>query len=538
MADIGKSEHTQRASVRTLGGMVTAAHPLAANAGAEMLRSGGNAFDAIAATAAALNVVEPYMSGLAGLGMANCWVASEGRARILDFHTPCPRGFPIDSADKARMLNGPLASGTPGNLAGWATLQKSHGRKSLAEALAPAIALARHGYPITGFYLDMLQAVRERPMSEEWARLYSFGGAAKRGMILKQPELADTLEAIAADGIAHLYGGPLGRKLAEHLIANGGCITLADLEAVEPIWEDPIHAEYRGLTLNVPPPPAESFQFPLTLRLLEETDFAALPHLGSDHLDRVFRAVRIAAELRIRNNKRAPADILELLSEDSVAPLRALVAGKDSVWGRTEQHATGPLADGPKLNEHTTSFSAMDADGNAVCITQSLGSPWGSGVVIPGTGLCLNNFLNWTDLDPTSPNRLVPGARYAMCLAPTIGTRGGELALSLGTPGSYGILQTQSQALVHWLDYGLELQAAIDAPRGRLFDGRKVNLESRVEAPVMEELRSRGHDVTPLGAYSWSCGGLHAIARDAGTGALEGAADSRRDGAAMPVPLR
>ena len=536
MAAIGRSEHTQRASVRVLGGMVTAAHPLAANAGAEMLRSGGNAFDAIVATAAALNVVEPYMSGFAGLGMVNCWVASEGRARSLDFHTPCPANFPIDSADKARMVNGPLASGTPGNLAGWATLQKAHGRKSLAEALAPAIALARNGYPITGFYLDMLNAVSARPMSDEWARVYSFGGAAKRGMILRQPELAGTLEAIAADGIAYLYGGALGKRLADHMAGNGGCITLADLEAVQPIWEETIQAGYRGLTLNVPPPPAESFQFPLTLRLLEETDFSALPHLSADHLDRVFRAVRIAAELRIRNNKRTPADILELLSEDSVAPLRALVAGKDPVWGRTEQFATGPLAEGPKLNEHTTSFSAMDKEGNAVCLTQSLGSPWGSGVVIPGTGVCLNNFLNWTDLDPASPNRLAPGARYAMCLAPTIGTRDGKLALSLGTPGSYGILQTQSQALVHWLDYGLELQAAIDAPRGRLFDGRTVNLESRVEASVMEELRSRGHDVTPLGAFSWSCGGMHAIARDA-AGALEGAADSRRDGAAMPVPL-
>lgn len=538
MAGTGRSEHTQRPSVRTLGGMVTAAHPLAADAGAEMLRKGGNAFDAIVATAAALNVVEPYMSGFAGLGMANCWVASEVRARSLDFHTPCPANFPIDSADKARMVNGPLASGTPGNLAGWATLQKTHGRLSLAEALAPAIALARNGYPITGFYLDMLNAVSARPMSAEWARVYAFGGDAKRGMILKQPELADTLEAIAANGISHLYGGPLGKKLADYMAGNDGCITLADLEAVQPIWEETIQAEYRGLTLNVPPPPAESFQFPLTLRLLAGTDFSRLPHLGADHLDRVFRAVRVAAELRIRNNKRTPAQILDLLSEKSVAPLRALVEGKDAVWGRTEQFATGPLAEGPKLNEHTTSFSAMDAEGNAVCLTQSLGSPWGSGVVIPGTGVCLNNFLNWTDLDPASPNRLKPGARYAMCLAPTIGTRNGKLALTLGTPGSYGILQTQSQAMVHWLDYGLELQAAIDAPRGRLFDGRTVNLESRVTPEVMEELRARGHQVTPLGAYSWSCGGMHAIARDAATGALEGAADSRRDGAAMPVPKR
>lgn len=526
--------HQSRPSVRSVKGMVAAAHPLAAAAGAAMLDSGGNAFDAVVAIAATLNVVEPYMSGMLGLGVATTWAAKEGRVRILDFHPPVPRRFPSGGIDKSATVDGPLAGGTPGNLAGWTTLLQTHGTKTLAEAFAPAIAVARDGFPISPFYLDMLSAVASRPMPDEWHRVYdNFGAPARPGMVLKQPELAETLAALAADGPGLLYGGTLGRRVVDHLGAYGGCIGMDDLEAVEPVWEAPLQAEYRGLSVHVPPPPAESFQFLLTLRLLAETDFSSLPHLGADHLDRVFRAIRLAAELRIRNNRAAPSEIEALLSEASIAPLRARLTDGSPVWGRTEQFADGALVTGPSLKEHTTSFSAMDTAGNAVCITQSLGSPWGSGTVIPGTGLCLNNFMNWGDLNPDSPNYLKAGERFAMCLAPSVSLAGGKPVLCLGTPGSYGIPQTQSQAMVHYLDYGLDLQAAIDGPRGRLWDGAKVALESRVKPEVAQALRERGHDVQMMGDFSWSAGGMQAVSRDPETGAFAGAADSRRDGAAV-----
>ncbi|GHD45478.1 gamma-glutamyltranspeptidase [Thalassobaculum fulvum] len=525
--------HQSRPSVRSVKGMVAAAHPLAAAAGAAMLDSGGNAFDAIVATAAALNVTEPFMSGMLGLGLATFYPASEGRVRALDFHPPVPRRFPTDSIAKEATVDGPLAGGTPGNLAGWATLNKTYGRKSLAECFAPAITLARDGFPISPFYLDIIAVCANRKMSDGWAPIFAFDGAPKVGMILRQPELADTLATIAADGPGALYGGALGKRVVDELAKMGGCIGMDDLEAVEPVWEDPIVAEFRGLSVHVPPPPAESFQFLTTLRLLAETDFSGLPHLGEEHLDRVFRAIRIAAELRIRRNKAPVADIEALLSEATLAPLRARLTDGSPVWGRTEQHGDGPLATGPSLKEHTTSFSAMDTDGNAVCITQSLGSPFGSGTVIPGTGLCLNNFMNWGDLSPESPNFLKPGERFAMCLAPSVSTVDGKPVLCLGTPGSYGIPQTQSQAMVHLLGYGLDLQAAIDAPRGRLWDGTRVMLENRVPADVVEKLRARGHGVEVVGPVSWSAGGMHAVSRDPETGAFAGAADARRDGAAV-----
>ena len=226
---------------------------------------------------------------------------------------------------------------------------------------------------------------------------------------------------------------------------------------------------------------------------------------------------------------------MALLAEDAVEPLRARARAAAPVTGRTEQYGEGPLPEDAERREHTTSFSAVDRDGNVVCVTQSLGSMFGSGVVIPGTGVCMNNFMNWGDLHPDSPNRLVGGERFGMCLAPSVSLRDGEPVLALGTPGSYGISQTQAQAVVHHLDFGLDIQAAIDAPRARLWDGRRVDLESRIETDAVTELRRRGHDINMIEPFSMSCGGMQAIRRDPVSSALNGAADSRRDGAAIPA---
>ncbi|MGO1120129.1 gamma-glutamyltransferase family protein [Rhodovibrionaceae bacterium A322] len=535
-----------RPTVRSVNGMVTSAHPLASQAGAKMLAAGGNAFDAIAAVAAALNVVEPFMSGLSGLGMATLYSAKDGQVRTLDFHPPVPRNFDAGQLTQSEILDGANASGVPGNLAGWCYLVSELGSKPLSEIFAPAIGYARDGFPLSRFYRNMMKTGLARSMQPEWHDLYVTGsGEGEINRIFRQPELAETLSAIASEGPGYLYGGPLGQKMIAHLQKLGGCMTMADLEAVQPFWEPPTVASYRGLDIHVPPPPAESFQFLLTLRVLEGLDFSGLDHLSADHLDRVFRAVRLAAETRIANNRCTPERAEELLTENLVDPLRARLLDPAPILGRTEQYGSGPLSGsdlpvgevmpGAFGKEHTTSFSAVDKDGNMVCLTQSLGSMFGSGVVIPGTGVCMNNFMNWGDLNPASPNCLKGGQRFAMCLAPSLSLKDGKPHLALGTPGSYGILQTQSQAMVHLMDYGLDLQAAIDAPRARLWNGARVDLESRIEAPVVEELRRRGHDVQSVEPFYMYCGGMHAISRDVDSGALGGAADSRRDGAAIPV---
>lgn len=470
-----------RPSMRAVSGMVAAAHPLAANAGAEMLRRRGNAFDAVAATAAALNVVEPFMSGLAG----------------------------------------------------WYGLQSRYGKLSFADVLQPAIRLARDGYPISKFFVAETTDHKSRIKDSEWHRVFQPDRGWKPGDVLTLPDLAGTLETIAERGIDHFYGGELGEKLARHMEEVGGVISMDDLQAVEPTAEAPVKAVYRDRLIHVPPPPAESFQFLLALRILESFDIASLGLLSAPHLDLVFRAIRIAAGLRIKHNRCSPKDAEALLADVSAQAARAAdgvpVVGPTEKWSNDADFA----ADAPK--ENTTSMSIADAEGNMVCLTQSLGSAYGSGAMIPGTGVILNNFLNWTDLDPASPNALQPGQRMAMCLAPSISTRDGKGVLALGTPGNYGILQTQVQAMVGHVDFGLDIQAAIDMPRARLWDGRQIYLERRVPHPVCVELSARGHAVSLLPEYSWRAGGMQAVARDPDTGALAGAADSRRDGAAIPA---
>jgi gamma-glutamyltranspeptidase/glutathione hydrolase len=535
-------QHGKRPTIVSRHGMVAAAHPLAAAAGARILGNGGTAFDAAAATAAALNVVEPYMSGLAGRGVATCYIAKERRVRSLDFVAPIPRTFPVDKLERRdQLLRGALAVGAPGNLAGWCELVRAHGRKKLPELFAPAIAIARDGFQLIEFNLEEIQATapdlaKHAALHPEWSRVYTGGaGNVKQGFILKQPDLARTLDALATEGPGLLYGGALGRKIVDRLAELGGCLTMEDLMAVKPSWVDPVAATYRGKQVHVPPPPCEGFQYLLTLRILEGFDLAGMKRNSTQHVDTVLRAIRLAAGVRIATGVPSAQKLAELLSEDRVEQLRRRVRDGKPVTGPTEQWTAPVETEGALAESHTTSFSIADSDGNLVCLTQSLGSVFGSAVVVPGTGLCLNNFLYWADVNPTSPNRVTPGGALPMCMAPSIVTENGAPVLALGTPGSYGILQTQPQALVQYLDFGLPLQQAIEAPRARLTDGSDVLLEGRVDSHVQEELRALGHGITTGPDWTMKVGGMQGIAVDPRTRMFTGGCDPRRDSYVVPA---
>lgn len=530
--------HGRRPTISSRHGMVAAAHPLAAQAGARILANGGTAFDAAAATAAALNVVEPFMSSLAGMGSATMWVAAEKRVRALDFVPTIPMSFPAGRfSQRSDLERGALSVGKPGNLAGWCELAAKYGRVPLAAILAPAIALAEGGFPLAEF--GVAEINEQAPLLKAWPELYpSFaaayfsGGPVRLGTILRQPDLAKTLTAIAKEGPDHLYRGALGQKIVSHLQALGGTLTMADLAEVAPVWREPLAVSYRGVTIHVPPPPCEGFQFLLTLRLLDGSDLANLAKDGPDHLDLVYRAIRLAAGMRIAHNNPPPEKLAELLSDAAVGALRERLRDGKPVDGPTEQW-TPQTSEDPA---HTTSLSVADSEGNMVCITNSIGSPFGSGVVTPGTGLCLNNFLYWADVQPSSPNRSGPGSDLPMCMSPSISTRNGEPVLALGTPGSYGIMQTQAQAMVQYLDFGLPLQEAIEAPRSRLWDGRLIQSENRIAPETIAALKARGHEIEAFDVgWTMKCGGMQAVARDPATGAYTGAADPRRDGYVVAV---
>ncbi|MBL0899379.1 MAG: gamma-glutamyltransferase [Reyranella sp.] len=536
-------QHGKRPTIASRHGMVAAAHPLAAAAGARILDNGGNAFDAAAATAATLNVVEPYMSGLAGQGLATCYIAAEKRVRSLDFMARIPRKFPLDRLQRReQILRGPIPVGAPGNLAGWCEMASAYGTRKLSELFAPAIAIARDGFAMIEFNVEEIAGVtpelRGQPtLFPEWSQNYLkgiCGGRPALGAVLKQPALAATLEALAAEGPGLMYGGALGKKVVERLAELGGTLTIEDLHDARATWVDPIAVDYRGRKVHVPPPPCEGFQYLVTLRILEGFDFSKLPRNGTEHVDTVLRAIRVAAGVRIANGVPSPQKLAELLSDGHIEKLRARVRDGKPVVGPTEQW-TGPVEGGPTEEGHTTSFSIADRNGNLVCVTQSLGSVFGSGVVVPGTGICLSNFLYWADVNPKSPNRVKHGDMMPVCVAPSVVTQDDKPVLALGTPGSYGILQTQAQAMVQYVDYGLPLQQAIEAPRARLTDGRAVLLEGRIDRKVQEELRDRGHDLTHGPDWTMKVGGMQGVAVDPESGFFTGGCDPRRDGYCVPA---
>jgi gamma-glutamyltranspeptidase / glutathione hydrolase len=527
-------------TIMSVHGMVASAHPLASRAGAAILERGGNAFDAAVSVAAALNVVEPFMSGLAGMGFATMWVASESRVRVLDFVPPVPASFPASRfSRRSELARGAPSVGLPGNLAGWHQLSCTYGTLPFAVLLQSAIRLADSGYAIMEYgsweISHQAKDLSARPdIGSGWKTNYPFSAGASLGQIVRQPELAATLRIIASEGIECFYGGRLGEQVVDYLASLGGFLTRDDLAVVTVSWREPLRASYRGLDIHVPPPPCEGFQFLLTLRILEGFDLAGLEPDGAAHLDLVIRAIRLAAGVRIAHNQLSEAEVVRLLAEPFVEDLRAQLRAGEGEAGQTEQWTADPFEN--KDPAHTTSFSVADREGNLVCVTQSLGSAFGSGVVVPGTGICLNNFLYWADVQPGSPNRSKPGSVLPMCMSPSISTKAGKPALALGTPGGYGILQTQAQAMVQMLDFGLPLQAAISAPRMRVWDGREIEIENRIDAATIAAVRQRGHDIRafPTG-WTMLVGGMQAIRRDPDTGLLTGAADPRRDGAVAPL---
>lgn len=534
---------THRSTVTGTRGMVACAHPLAALSGVRILLDGGNAFDAAVAVAAALNVVEPYMSGIAGVGYAMLYDAKNDRVRVLDYCGRTPyeaRAELFDAvADKDA---GPRSCLTPGACAGWLTLLERHGTMSPARVFAPAIELAERGYALTVKNSAFMGNSGGRLNENAAQVILSRGRAPLPGEVLVQKDLARTFRRVAEGGAEVFYRGDLAREMAAWVQAQGGWLSERDLAAFEPDWVDPIATPYRGYAVMCPPPPSAGFQILETLNMLEGYDLAEMGHHSELGLHVFIEAVRLGNADRIEYAAAARPPIRGLLSKGYAAERRKQIGNRAGVH-RGEWYAETKLPDeiapgDPTawIDECTTHFDVVDAEGNAVAITQSLGSGFGSGMMMGDTGMFLNNFIRWGDLVPHSPNCIAPHKKLDMCLSPLLVFRDGALFSALGTPGSWGIQQTSVQFLTHVLDYGMNIQAAIEAPRFRIEGaGTQVSIERRVPRSVRRALMARGHDVKVLPEYSPVCGGAQGIVVDTETGALMGGADPRRDGYAIGI---
>ncbi|HEV8309627.1 MAG TPA: gamma-glutamyltransferase family protein [Methylomirabilota bacterium] len=522
-------------------GMVATANPLATQAGLRMLARGGNAVDAIVAAAAAIGVVEPYMSGMAGCGVL--MLSAPGRTpRVLDFLGRAPDGASPAKLSQTARDRGPLSVAVPGNLAGWARVLADHGTVSLADALEPAIELAEGGVPMTVFDRQMFDEHWER-LNPEAARVYLHGGRPPDvGMALVQPDLAASFRTIAREGIAAFYEGALAEAITRDLATLGGLVTLGDLEAYPATlaWSEPLVTTYRGVQVFAPPPPSSGIQILETLNGMAGWELGGLPHLGPDHLAIVAeasRAARMDTDRFVGDPAFVSVPVERLLGAGRTQELRAEMRARLERRPGEPAAPTRSATDGGARTASTTHLAACDASGLAVSITHSLGGGFGSGVVARGTGIALNNALHWTSSTPGHPNVLQPRKKHEWPVAPLHLFRDGEFWATVGTPGSYGILVTTVQVVANMLDFGLNIQDAIGAPRFRWADeaidplpAATLRVESRVPEATRRDLVERGYALEPLGAWSMRVGGVQAVMRDRRTGWLLGGADPRRNG--------
>ncbi len=538
---------THRPVVMGQNGMVVSAHPLASQAGLRILQEGGNAMDAAVATAATLNVVEPYMSGVGGLGVLQCYVAREQRLRVLNFSGRAPYAATPDRFMLETREVGARASLVPGNVAGWLTLLETYGSMARERVLAPAIAYAEQGFPLSynnHLYLHSHQALLSRfPTSA--AVFLPYGQAPRAGERLVQRDLAQSLRTLAEGGREAFYRGPLAKAIVAFLETQDGLLTLDDFADYEAVWEEPIRTSYRGYDVYAPPPNSSGFQVLETLNILEQFDVQALGYGTSRYLHLLMEAAKLSVTDRIAyagDPEHHPVPLDRLLDPDyAKAQLnridwqRAARVVGERPTGETIADVIRPGIAPTYRDGLTTYLTTTDREGNVVSLTQTLGAGFGGGLVMGDTGIFLNNMCLWFEIDPAIdlPNRIAPGKRVDFCVSPIQVFRDGAFTLSIGTPGSYGILQTTVQMLMHVLDFGMTIQEALELPRFRYFEDRRVEMEDRFPAAVRQELSELGHEIDSIGDWSPSVGGGQGIFHVPGSGVYQGGADPRRDGYAV-----
>jgi gamma-glutamyltranspeptidase/glutathione hydrolase len=522
--------------------MVASPHALASQAGVGILQAGGSAVDAAIAASAVLAVVYPHMTSLGGDAFWLIHDARAGRVRSLDASGRAAAGASLDWF-RSRGLDEipvrgivPATLTVPGAVDGWCEAHAAYGRLSLATDLAPAMGYAREGFPVTARLARWIEAAREVLAADPAAaRIFLAGGPRpKPGVRLVNPNLARTIERLG-EGRSGFYEGETAREMARHAREHGGFFTERDFAEQRARWGEPLTVTYRGVTIHETPPPSQGVTVLQALRLLEPFELGALPFLGPDHVHLLVQAKQIAFHDRDRlvaDPEFTPVPVERLLSR-AYADERRRLLDRERALAWDGIPSTGSLAG------DTVYVAAVDGEGNAASLIQSLYFDFGSGVVAGDTGVLLQNRSAYFSLDPTHPNRLEPGKRPLHTLIASLAFRDGRLWQVLGCMGSDGQPQIHLQVYTALIDYGLDIQQAVEAPRwlaGRfsLGDPRDLlNMERRFPPATLAELERRGHPVNRWEAWNERAGHAHGITIDPASGALVGGADPRSDGAAI-----
>ncbi|MGH0037112.1 MAG: gamma-glutamyltransferase [Myxococcota bacterium] len=541
-------------------GMVVSSQVDATLAGVAMLEAGGNAVDAAVATAFAVGVTQPFSTGIGGGAFVLIRLA-DGRVVAIDCRETAPAAahrdmYVEEGVAEDASLRGPLAAGTPGLVAGLALALEKYGTLPLSQVMEPAIALAEKGFAIGPYHARMIEFMRRRLPAErypETARIQfpPMGHEARPGWVLVQADLARTLRAVAARGPSGFYAGPVAEAIGKWMNENGGLVTAADLLSYSPREREPLRGTYRGVeVLSFPPPSSGGVALIETLNVLEGFDLASRGAGSSGSIHLIAEALKLA--FADRNTFLGDADfvdvpVAELIAKPYAASLRARInppwyKKAPWHWGQRNRAITVKRAGLPQDDSGTTHLSVTDAAGNAVAITKTINTPYGSGHTVPGTGIVLNNEMDdfakaigvpnaYGLIDTRGANAIAPGKRPLSSMTPTILTRDGRLFMVTGSPGGPRIISTTLLTILNVVDFGMDVQAAVSAPRfHHQWVPDQISVEPATPADVVEGLRRKGHTVKVSGR-NWSA--AEAIVIDPASGWHYGGSDPRRDGLAM-----
>jgi gamma-glutamyltranspeptidase / glutathione hydrolase len=510
-------------------GLVSSSHELASFAGARCLQQGGNVVDAALTTSAVLSVVQNNMCGLGGdmfalvkfHGTVAELNASGRAAEMATIDLYRKKGYP------AIPPRGPLGANTvPGMVRGWGDLQHKFGAKEFGDLLAPAIHYADDGFPITEKYVRSISdSSGDLGRFENWRKIFLPDGKVPRpGYNLVQKDLAGSLRAIAKSGVDEFYEGTLGKKITEGIAKQEGIITQADLEAHRSTWiEHPLSIDYRGIKIYETSPNSQAVTVLLWLNMLEKYDLSSMQPDSEAFL-----------KLMHQTCLKAYAERAKSIGDPKSNPLPPEFITKkfaEAVLGRREAKEHHPRRFGAPEGD-TTYFAVADSEGNCVSVIQSNYMGFGSGLVPEGTGIVLHDRGCYFSLDPSHHNALAPGKRTFHTLCASLGEKDGETLFAIGSMGGDIQPQIHAQLMTQVLDFGVDLQSAIDRPRwiipSTIYENPSA-IYTEVTAPKISG--SNGLDVISLNGPSSLCGHAQAILRT--SSGLFGAADPRGDGASV-----
>lgn len=539
---LAADRHTPKDEI-SANGMVAAAHPLAAQTGVEILQKGGNAIDAAVATAFALNAVEPNASGIGGGGFMLIRFAETGEVIVLDYREVAPGASTKDmfaseqASEEGWSKLGGKAVGVPGTLMGLKTALDEYGTMTLEDVMTPAMNYMENGFEITETFSQMINDNYEKltNWNDPFEIAYLKDGLPlETGDTLIQEDLANTYREILDKGIEHLYGGELGQKIVDAVQAQDGILELQDLKEYQPRMLKPITGDYRGYDIfSMPPPSSGGTHLIQILNIMENFDIANMNYHGPTHISIMAEAMKMAFADRAKYMG-DPAFATDMPLEGLTSKEYAKSLADQIVIKEPKMEV--PAGDPAGYEHHSTShISVIDAEGNAVALTQTINYFFGSGVIVPDVGVIMNNEMDDFAKSPDSPNAPEPGKIPLSSMSPTIIEKDGEPFMILGTPGGTRIFTAMTQIISNVVDFGMGMDEAIEAPRMHCYsyggEARPIYVESRVPAITIEALRVMGNEVEVRGAHDLYFGGAQGIMLK--NGVLFGGGDSRRDGVAV-----